>query len=965
MSNFNAGAIEANLALGRSSWTKDLKKTQKEIQDLENTSITVGLDMDDDNFKVALDNAERMLDDFDDSTYTPSIEIDEDEFNATIERLNSRLDDLDDRNVIIQIFADTDNAEVTLDNFERNLDALDRDPVSIAIDVVTREANALLEALEERLDLLDSRRVVVEVDADTDNAMVGFSLIEDEITMLEQETVTIPIDVDALAAEEKLIEIASFTQTLGLETVNIDVEVDGYGTAIAQMVTLEGQMRVLDGAEIDIDVDYDRNAMAGLVGDGAGGGGGGSLGLLRVLIYAIIALSPVLSVAIGAATAAVVAFAAALAGALGAALVLGGGLAGLVARFKDTDPSEYTEAMQRFSDAIDGVKDAWDKFLDGIDDAGFSLMAQGLGLVEDILPRLIPLFNTTAEMVGRVLDSVGEFVDSSEFNEMLAFFEGFGVDMLESFLEIGGNLIQFFGRLFQAIAPFASEMMDSLEEMTAGWSAWADDLENNQGFQEFLENAATYGPMVLDMLGSLLQAFINVGRALEPFAGPMLSGLTAVFDYIAGMDPNLLSGIIAGFAGLWLGINVLLPVLSGLMTILPLLGGALAFAFSPIGLVVIAIAGLIAVIGYLWVTNEDFRDGVIATWTQIVETLTPIIEDIVAAIRDNWGPIADWAKGVFNDIVATVQDAFTIIRITTDGAMQMITFLWNAFGADLIRIGKGVFQVIGGIIRGFFQIVRGIFQVIKSVLTGDWRGAWDGIKRITAGAVTAVTGIVRGFVNILGGLWNIIKVSFNAAWNATWNGAKGAFTNFGSWVRGRMTALIGWFGGIGGKISSAVSNIWDGIGQSFRNVINGIIGMWNNLSFSVDIPDKIPGLPDSFTVNTPNVPTLARGAYLTEPTLNVAGEAGPEIVAPEPVLRRIVEEHSGSNIDYGRLASAVAAALASVLPRSISAEDLERLIEAASVNLNIEANTDDGRTAAQRLASTIGFELRMLGYGGA
>jgi hypothetical protein len=74
--------------------------------------------------------------------------------------------------------------------------------------------------------------------------------------------------------------------------------------------------------------------------------------------------------------------------------------------------------------------------------------------------------------------------------------------------------------------------------------------------------------------------------------------------------------------------------------------------------------------------------------------------------------------------------------------------------------------------------------------------------------------------------------------------------------------------------------MWDGISGAFKGTINMMIGWWNNLSFSVDIPDKIPGLPDSFTISTPNIPYLADGGIVTRATLAVIGEAGPEAVIP-------------------------------------------------------------------------------------
>lgn len=877
MSTFNAGAIEANLTLGRSDWVKDLRKTQKEIQDLERKSISIGVDLDDDNAKVAMDNLELMLDDLENTTYTPKADLDIDKALAAIERL------------------------------EQKLESIERDWVQIRFDV------------------------------DADRAFVELDNLENLLDVLEADDLVIKVIVDAERAKVELIELSLQMQRMSLAGINIDVDINNYAGALARLLTLQGQIDLMDGQDIDINININRALLAGLVGGGSGGGGG-SLGLLRILLYAILILSPILAVAISSLTAAIVAFAAAMVGAAGAALVLGGGLVGLVQLFNDTDPSEYTPAMQAFADSIDAVKAAYDEFLGLIGDAGFTLMAQALQLVADILPELAPLFNATAEALGPVLDSIGNFVKSPEFKEMIAFFSEFGVDMLVTFLKIGGNLIQFFGRLFQAIAPFAEGMMKDLEETTAGWAEWADDLENNDSFQKFLANAEKYGPMVLEMLGALFGAFEHLGDALEPFAGPMLEGLTAFFNAFQDIPTELLTVFIGLLAGLWLGLHVIAPLIGAIVGGLGALSTALGIGMAPLLLIIAAIAALGFAIYQLWENNETFRNAVIETWNSIVEAIGPIIEEISAMFMENWPAIQEFLLEIWAGIKDIVLNAMLIIQAIIQQVTAVIKWIWSNWGNEIKTFIRVTFVAIGNVIRGAMNIIKGIVQIVTGLITGDWDKMWSGVKNVAKGASQIVVQFFRSMKDGLALLWSGIKTGVNA--------------------------LVNFFRGLPGRISNAVKGLWDGIKNNFVDVVNDIIRMWNNISFSVDIPDKIPGLPDEFKVSTPDVPYLARGAYLTEPTLNVAGEAGPEIVAPEPVLERIVRENSGSNLDYGRLAAAIATALASVWDRvgALTREDLERIIASIVPSVQVDARSE-GATVGQ-LAGAIGFELRRLGYGG-
>jgi hypothetical protein len=81
--------------------------------------------------------------------------------------------------------------------------------------------------------------------------------------------------------------------------------------------------------------------------------------------------------------------------------------------------------------------------------------------------------------------------------------------------------------------------------------------------------------------------------------------------------------------------------------------------------------------------------------------------------------------------------------------------------------------------------------------------------------------------------------------------------------------------------------MWNGLKDSFRNVLNAIISLWNNISFTlpkINIPSvDVPGLGKigggSFggqTFSTPNIPYLASGG--TRSGLAMVGERGMELV---------------------------------------------------------------------------------------
>lgn len=201
----------------------------------------------------------------------------------------------------------------------------------------------------------------------------------------------------------------------------------------------------------------------------------------------------------------------------------------------------------------------------------------------------------------------------------------------------------------------------------------------------------------------------------------------------------------------------------------------------------------------------------------------------------------------------------------------------KVFGALKERVGEAVDKL-----GGFLGTVRNVLSAAGEKF-GDLRAAAaNAIGSYSAGG-GGVLGKVHGIVEAVGDLPGTIRDKAAGVFGPIRDAAQNAIGNYGpdgGGVLGKLHSVVSTITGLGSTITNKAANMWDGIGSSFKGVINNMIGWWNNLSFSVDIPDKIPGLPDSFSISTPNIPYLANGGIVTRPTLAVIGEAGPEAVIP-------------------------------------------------------------------------------------
>lgn len=153
----------------------------------------------------------------------------------------------------------------------------------------------------------------------------------------------------------------------------------------------------------------------------------------------------------------------------------------------------------------------------------------------------------------------------------------------------------------------------------------------------------------------------------------------------------------------------------------------------------------------------------------------------------------------------------------------------------------------------------------------------------------------------------IISGLLNGITNA-WENVK---TFFGTALSDMEARLSEAFEGI----RATASDIWDSIGTAIKGTINGIISSINGMISGVcegintviralnklkfTIPDWVPALGGkSFgfnikTITAPQIPMLASGAVITQPTLAMMGEyagagSNPEIVAPQSIIAETV-----------------------------------------------------------------------------
>lgn len=152
---------------------------------------------------------------------------------------------------------------------------------------------------------------------------------------------------------------------------------------------------------------------------------------------------------------------------------------------------------------------------------------------------------------------------------------------------------------------------------------------------------------------------------------------------------------------------------------------------------------------------------------------------------------------------------------------------------NLLNSFDSIFKMVRGIFDGFIMFIKGVF-------TGNWKMAWEGIKKI--------------FMSICEGIKGVFF--------SVWNNIKNVVATVGKTVG---NIIVNTFKAVVNGVLSAIENILN----SPINSINGLIGVIN----------EVPGINLGY-LRTFNLPRLAKGGVISQPTQAIIGEAGEEAVVP-------------------------------------------------------------------------------------
>src|SRR5690625_428176 len=364
-----------------------------------------------------------------------------------------------------------------------------------------------------------------------------------------------------------------------------------------------------------------------------------------------------------------------------------------------------------------------------------------------------------------------------------------------------------FGSIMEAI-PAALEGFINLFNAISESTAFQSLIEVIQGVIEvgkelvtsFLQSEAWQG--FIDILKEVANALLELDFVglLETW-GPLIAGIMGAIGAF-----QLIMGVMNAF-------NAVMGLVSGAVAVG---GAAIAFLTSPIGIVVAAIGVLVAVMVYLYQTNETVREAIDAAWTFIKDLIMQAVAVISEYVQSVIGGLVTWWQENNQMILEAAQNVWGAIQAVIEVAMNIISSIMQTVWPMVMAVVKFAWDGIKNIIDGVTKVITGIIQAFSALFTGNWSALWDAVKQIVSGAVQLVWNLIQ--------LWFVGKIL---------KAGKALFNGLRSIVSSMWSSITGLFRSATSAVRSTVSNAFNAVKNKVSSIMNSvrsfISSIWNSI----------------------------------------------------------------------------------------------------------------------------------------
>lgn len=494
-------------------------------------------------------------------------------------------------------------------------------------------------------------------------------------------------------------------------------------------------------------------------------------------------------------------------------------------------------ATEKTAEALQNLKDTAKSWSDTLAGSTMPVFTRGIQFLTGLLPRLTPIVKSVAAQVDSFVNTLGEGTAGRVFREFGANVTKNGAGALRTFLDVARNLAVGFVGVLNAFMPMSAGVTGGLEAMTGKFATWGANLGKSSGFQRFLDIARDAGPRLVEALGAIGRALVDVASAAGPLSGIGLTLITIFAELVDSIPTPVLQLLVPTILAVNTGLKLYAVYQSAAAAVNWLFftsvtasngavaasraaliafrvqqiasaaatgiataatwawSAAVAVATSPITLVVVALAALVA--GIVWVATKT-------TWFQTAWKYTWNFVKAVGLAIGRWfsGPFVDfftdWWRAVRANVIDPVINYFT--KTLPNGAKTLrdkVTGWWNSLSRGIKAVWDAVYKItIAPVINYFTKTLPNGAKTLRDRVVGWWGSLRDGVR------------------SVYNWIRDKIFSPFGRFFTSTIPG----------WARTMKDRVKGFFG----SMRDGIGTIWSGIQNKTKAPINWVIDhVWN------------------------------------------------------------------------------------------------------------------------------------------
>ena len=457
-------------------------------------------------------------------------------------------------------------------------------------------------------------------------------------------------------------------------------------------------------------------------------------------------------------------------------------------------------ATAKAATAFLGLREQFGKWSDSLAGDTMPIFTKGIGIASRLLPKLTPLVKTGAAALRDFVGQLDTDSKSSGFAQFLNRLNATAKKTLPPLLRSVRNVAIGLGGIVDAFLPHAGAMASGVEGLTARFADWGKSLKDSESFKGFIAYIRQNLPALKETFGNLVQIVVNLATAFAPMTGISLLLVKHFSAMLAALPPPVVTALATAFVAASTAARIWVPIQTALNVVL---------SANPIGLVVLAIAGLVAGLVLAYKKSETFRGIVNGVWAGVKGAVGSAWTETIKPALLGLGDLFSRAARIWQDKWPQLQ------QLLNDAAM----FFRDTLGTAVDTLAGG-FRKLGGAAEGAGGKISGVggdFQVVQD--DGNRFLTWSNIFSIGLGA--ALLGPAGG---ILGYFTRQFWPQLKTSWTEGFKLLGSKTSQFATWLPGAL----------GRGMSAAASGLKTSLARIKQNLFDGLpplrlswSGFWN------------------------------------------------------------------------------------------------------------------------------------------